>query len=85
VAHDASEHYLSTALAERAAAYPHLQIQLLTAAELPAALAELRLVSRQTIALLCGHPASVEIFAKRLYLAGLPRSQLLADVFLSRG
>ena len=85
VAHDASEHYLSTALAERAAAYPHLQIQLLTVAELPAALAELRLVSRQTIALLCGHPASVEIFAKRLYLAGLPRSQLLADVFLSRG
>jgi NAD(P)H-flavin reductase/ferredoxin len=85
VAHDVSEHYLSAALTELAATHPQLQIQSLIAAELPAALAELRLVSRQTIALLCGHPASVEIFAKRLYLAGLPRSQLLADVFLSRG
>ncbi|MDN5484276.1 MAG: iron-sulfur-binding ferredoxin reductase, partial [Pseudomonas sp.] len=29
-------------------------------------------------------PASVEAFSKRLFLAGLPRNQLLADVFLSR-
>jgi len=85
VAHDASEHYLVGPLLELAAAHPQLQIQLVDAAELPAALAELRLVSRRTMALLCGHPASVEVFAKRLYLAGLPRNQLLADVFLSRG
>jgi hypothetical protein len=48
-------------------------------------LAQLRLVSRQTLALLCGHPVSVEAFSKRLFLAGLPRNQLLADVFLPRG
>lgn len=85
LAQDASEHYLAQSLAELAARYPQVQVQLITAAESAAALAELRLVSRQTMALLCGHPASVEGFAKRLYLAGLPRSQLLADVFLSRG
>ena len=48
-------------------------------------LAKLRLVSRQTLALVCGAPDSVDAFARRLYLAGLPRNQLLADVFLPRG
>ena len=52
--------------------------------EARAALAELRLVSRQTLALLCGHPSTVDSFARRLYMAGLPRSQMLADVFLTR-
>ena len=69
------------ALAER---HPNLTVELWTAAQLTPALAQLRLVSRQTLALLCGHPASVEAFSKRLFLAGLPRNQLLADVFLSR-
>jgi NAD(P)H-flavin reductase/ferredoxin len=82
VAHDASAHYLAEPLRALAASYPQVQVELLTTAELAAALAELRLVSRQTIALLCGHPDSVETFARRLYLAGLPRSQVFADVFL---
>ncbi|WP_137887916.1 iron-sulfur-binding ferredoxin reductase [Pseudomonas sp. 2FE] len=82
LAHDASEHYLAAELGALAHRYPQLQVELLGAAELPAALAELRLVSRQTLALLCGHPASVETFARRLYLAGLPRNQMLADLFL---
>ncbi|MGH8433333.1 MAG: iron-sulfur-binding ferredoxin reductase [Pseudomonas sp.] len=82
LAHDASEHYLAGELKELAGRYPNLQVELISAAELPAALAELRLVSRQTLALLCGHPASVDIFARRLYLAGLPRNQMLADLFL---
>jgi hypothetical protein len=64
---------------------PNLSIELLTAAELTAALAQLRLVSRQTLALLCGSPERVDAFARRLYLAGLPRNQLLADVFVPRG
>jgi NAD(P)H-flavin reductase/ferredoxin len=85
LAHDASEHYLAQPLALLAAHHPNLEIELLTTAELPAALAQLRLVSRQTLALLCGHPDSVDAFARRLYLAGLPRNQLLADVFLPRG
>jgi ferredoxin-NADP reductase/ferredoxin len=82
LAHDASAHYLAEPLQTLAASHPQVQVELICAAELPAALAELRLVSRQTIALLCGHPDSVETFARRLYLAGLPRSQVFADVFL---
>ncbi|VVO43501.1 iron-sulfur-binding ferredoxin reductase [Pseudomonas fluorescens] len=85
LAHDADEHYLAKPLAALAANYPNLQIDLLTAAELPVVLAQLRLVSRQTLALLCGSPDSVDAFARRLYLAGLPRNQLLADVYLPRG
>lgn len=82
LAHDASAHYLTEPLQALAASHPQLQVELVCAAELPAALAELRLVSRQTLALLCGHPDSVETFARRLYLAGVPRSQVFADVFL---
>ncbi|MEK1905052.1 MAG: iron-sulfur-binding ferredoxin reductase [Pseudomonas sp.] len=84
LAHDTSEHYLVGPLQTLAAAHPQLQVQFVVATELAAVLAELKLVSRQTRALLCGSPASVESFARRLYLAGLPRNQLLADVFLSR-
>src|SRR3990167_3579742 len=56
LAHDRTGHYLAEPLAQLAAEHPQLQVELLGAAELPAALAELRLVSRQTLALLCGHP-----------------------------
>ncbi len=85
LAHDADGHYLAEPLAELAAHHSNLTVELWTAAELNQALAQLRLASRQTLALLCGHPASVEAFSKRLFLAGLPRNQLLADVFLPRG
>jgi NAD(P)H-flavin reductase/ferredoxin len=85
LAHDGDGHYLAGPLAELAAHHPNLTVELWTAAELTQALAQLRLVSRQTLALLCGHPVSVEAFSKRLFLAGLPRNQLLADVFLPRG
>jgi len=85
LAHDADAHYLAGPLAQLAAAHPNLTVELWTAAGLADALAQLRLVSRQTLALLCGHPASVEAFSKRLFLAGLPRNQLLADVFVPRG
>ena len=85
LAHDANGHYLAEPLAQLAAAHPNVSVELLTAAKATEALAQLRLVSRQTLALLCGHPASVEAFSKRLFLAGLPRNQLLADVFVPRG
>ncbi|MFZ6045136.1 iron-sulfur-binding ferredoxin reductase [Pseudomonas sp. CR3202] len=84
LAHDASGHYLAKSLIPLAASHSGLAVQMITPAELPEVLAQFRLVSRQTIALLCGHPASVEEFARRLYLAGLPRNQLLADSFLTR-
>ncbi len=85
LAHDAQGHYLAKPLQAMAASRPNLSVELWTSTELPAALAQLRLVSRQTLALLCGSPDSVDAFARRLYLAGLPRNQLLADVFLPRG
>ncbi|MPQ67245.1 MULTISPECIES: iron-sulfur-binding ferredoxin reductase [Pseudomonas] len=81
LAHEGAEHYLASALNELAVQVPNLSVDYVTGAELPDFLAKLRLVSRQTQALLCGAPASVEAFAKRLYLSGLPRNQLLADVF----
>lgn len=84
VARERSELYLAGPLCELAAQYSQVQVEQLDATELAAVLAELKLVSRQTRALLCGSPASVERFARRLYLAGLPRNQLLADVFLPR-
>lgn len=84
LAHDASGHYLAEPLAVLAAAHASVQVELITPAELPGILAQFRLVSRRTVALLCGQPASVDEFARRLYLAGLPRNQLLADVFLTR-
>ncbi len=68
-----------------AASRPNLSVELWTPAGLPAALAQMRLVSRQTLALASWSPDSVDAFARRLYLAGLPRNQLLADVFLPRG
>ena len=85
LAHDADEHYLAKPLQAMAAGRENLTVELWTPAELPQALAQLRLVSRQTLALLCGGPDSVDAFARRLYLAGLPCNQLLADTFLPRG
>ena len=82
LAHDSAEHYLADELRELASRHSSVQVELLCAAELPAALAELKLVARQTIALLCGNPNNVESFTRRLYLAGMPRNQMFSDLFL---
>lgn len=82
LAHDHQEHYLASELAVLAERHSHLQVELLTPQALPQALAALRVQSRQTIALACGSPASVEQFSRRLFLAGLPRNQLFADTFI---
>ncbi|MBX8491801.1 iron-sulfur-binding ferredoxin reductase [Pseudomonas cichorii] len=84
LARDVAEHYLAGELQALAAEHPGLQVRLVTPDQLPTALDELRLLSRRAMALVCGSPASVETFAKRLYLSGLPRNQLLADVFVTR-
>ncbi|WP_314406917.1 iron-sulfur-binding ferredoxin reductase [Pseudomonas kuykendallii] len=84
LARDVHAHYLAQELGELAAEHPQLSVELVTAAELPRVLAGFRLVPRRTVALLCGQPARVEEFARALYLAGIPRSNLLADVFLPR-
>jgi len=80
VVHVADEHYLEQPLRELAERYPTLQIELLAAREVP----RLRLLSRQTMALLCGSQGSVDGFSRGLFLAGLPRSQLLADSFVGK-
>jgi len=79
------EHYLAGPLLELAEQYPQLQVELPPPAQGDSLLNSLRLASRQTQALVCGSPASVEKFSRRLFLAGLPRNQLLADVFTGRG
>ncbi|QDR43067.1 iron-sulfur-binding ferredoxin reductase, partial [Pseudomonas aeruginosa] len=80
--HLARDHYLASELAELAGRHPQVRVNLVSAAQLPSALADLRLVPRRSVALLCGQPASVERFARHLYLSGVPRSQTLADLFL---
>ena len=83
VAHDTQGHYLRNDLLALAEAHPQLALEFIVAAELPAFLAQFRLVERRSIALVCAHPVRVEAFAKSLYLAGLPRAQVFADVFVS--
>lgn len=82
VARSSEEYYLADSLAELAHAHPQVQLELIEAATLPDSIATLRPASRQTIALLCGRPETIDTAAKRLYLAGLPRSQLFTDLFL---
>ncbi|AHF69297.1 MULTISPECIES: iron-sulfur-binding ferredoxin reductase [Pseudomonas] len=84
LAHEDDEHYLARELHALSAGHPELQVRLIKSDQLAIALDELRLLSRRATALVCGSPVSVETFAKRLYLSGLPRNQLFADVFLTR-
>ncbi|MEN5142349.1 iron-sulfur-binding ferredoxin reductase [Pseudomonas juntendi] len=78
VARDQAGHYLAQALQ----ALPGVNVELVLADQLDEALASLRPSSRQTVALLCGAPGSVERFARRLFIAGVPRGQVYADVFV---
>jgi NAD(P)H-flavin reductase/ferredoxin len=71
------EHYLAGELHALAAAHPGLAVDLRGP---EADLADLR-PPRQTIALACGSPGAVQAMTRRLFMAGLPRSQLFAEVF----
>jgi len=82
LADDAVGHYLAQPLQALAAAHPQLEVELPAAADQAAVLAGLRLASRQTLSLVCGSPARVDAFARRLFLIGVPRNQVLADVYL---
>nr|WP_288498400.1 iron-sulfur-binding ferredoxin reductase [uncultured Pseudomonas sp.] len=82
VAGTPAEHYLADALQGIASRHPQVQVELIETAALPAFLGNLRPASRQTVALLCGGPQTVEALSRRLYLAGLPRSQLFSDLFV---
>ena len=84
VARDEQEHYLKNDLLALTHIHPNLELEFIERSQLPDFLVRMRLASRQTRALVCGHPDSVEAFAKRLFLAGLWRNQLLADAFVTR-
>lgn len=84
VARDEQEHYLQNELLSLAGIHPNIELEFLERRQLPDFLVRMRLVSRRTHALVCGHPDGVEAFAKQLFLAGLGRNQLLADAFLTR-
>uniref|UniRef100_A0A7C2BFT7 Iron-sulfur-binding ferredoxin reductase n=1 Tax=Pseudomonas graminis TaxID=158627 RepID=A0A7C2BFT7_9PSED len=85
LARDAQEHYLTGRLSELAARHSNLSVESIEGSGFAAVLGELRVTSRQTIALVCGSPASVEAFSKRLFITGLPRGQVLSDEFVERG
>jgi NAD(P)H-flavin reductase len=85
LARDAQEYYLTHALNELATRHPNLHVELSELSALAAVLGGLRVTSRQTVALVCGSPASVAGLSKRLFIAGLPRGQLLSDVFVEKG
>lgn len=78
VAREGVGHYLAEALRE----FAGVKVELVLAEQLDEALDGLRPSSRQTVALLCGAPGSVERFARRLFIAGVPRGQVFADVFV---
>jgi ferredoxin-NADP reductase len=71
------EHYLADELEALAALHPGLHTQLLGPG---ADLSPLR-PPRQAIALACGSPEAVQAIARRLFMAGLPRSQVFHEVF----
>lgn len=79
VLHVAREHYLAEAL--EALAGEQVSVELVASEDFDEVLAGLRLASRQTVALVCGAPGRVEQFARRLFIAGVPRGQVFADVF----
>ncbi|GAB6389111.1 iron-sulfur-binding ferredoxin reductase [Stutzerimonas marianensis] len=79
------ESYLRAALERLAARHGTLEVELVQGqASMEACLRSLRLRSRQEVALVCGREAFVEASSRRLFLAGLPRGQLLSDTFVSR-
>ena len=80
VARSPEAHYLAAELG----ALQGVKVRLVLAEALDEALAALRLDSRHTVALACGSPSSVERFARRLFMLGLPRNQVFTDVFTER-
>lgn len=73
--------YLQDALQSLAGQHGNLQLEWVAGEEGRQRLAQLTIASRQEVALVCGRPGFVEACARRLFLAGLPRGQVLAEAF----
>ena len=76
--------YLRGPLEALAEANSNLSIEYVDGGHTGSRLQSLRATSRQEIALICGGGGFVEDCAKRMFLAGLPRGQVLSDAFLTR-
>ncbi|MFD1699610.1 iron-sulfur-binding ferredoxin reductase [Halopseudomonas phragmitis] len=77
--------YLRSELEKLAQAHPQtLRLHLHPQSQLSSDMASLRLASRHTLALVCGHPEFVEQWRKPLFMAGLPRRQVFDEAFVSR-
>ncbi|MBA1202408.1 iron-sulfur-binding ferredoxin reductase [Pseudomonas capeferrum] len=84
VAHGEGGHYLAEPLRCLMEMHQGLDLELVTVDEWPRVLPELRLASRQTVVLSCGGMQFVEEVARRLFIAGLPRSQIYSDIFIEK-
>jgi len=76
--------YLQASLGALAKLNGNLSIEYVDREYAAGRLQSLRATSRQEIALICGGSGFVEDCAKRMFLAGLPRGQVLGDAFLTR-
>lgn len=82
ILHVARTPYLAEAL--KALAGERVRVEQVSREGAEQALAGFQVLSRQTVALVCGSPQWVEQVARRLFLAGVPRNQVLAEVFSER-
>lgn len=74
--------YASETLVTLAGMHQQLRVEQFDRVEVEAAMQSLRIVSRQEIALICGGGAFVERCARRLFMAGLPRGQIVGEAFI---
>jgi ferredoxin-NADP reductase len=77
-------HYLQLSLDVLATEHANLSIDYLDDETWAAWLKALRLPSRQTVALACGGTVFIEELSRQMFMAGLPRRQLLTDTYFSR-
>lgn len=78
------ESYLKDALAALAERHENLTVEVIDRGQMHGGLQALRVASRQEMALICGASDFVDACAKRMFLAGLPRGQILGDAFVAR-
>ncbi|MCQ4313127.1 iron-sulfur-binding ferredoxin reductase [Pseudomonas stutzeri] len=78
------ESYLRGPLGELAGLHGNLSVELIDGKQTQSRLQSLRATSRQEVVLICGGSGFVEDCAKRMFLAGIPRGQVLSDAFVMR-
>ncbi len=75
--------YMDDALNALAWHHPQLDVERVEEGQGQQWLSALQPASRRTIALLCGGEGFVQAATRRLFMAGLPRGQILSDSFVS--